>query len=147
MTKAYPTYTARRLLSSGPSLALPFDLEPGSTCGTFFQVPSDTLDRFASIYKRPGNKLSNIDKEEKGTFITPPKCYAGGGGLLSTAQDDMTFLQMIANHGEHQGKRLLKAETVDLMTTRQSPVDAGPVTFGNDEPRNQKARPSHLLSS
>jgi CubicO group peptidase (beta-lactamase class C family) len=43
----------------------------------------------------------------------------GDGGLVSTAADYSTFLQMFLNEGRWHGKRLLKQETVRLMTTNQ----------------------------
>jgi len=42
------------------------------------------------------------------------------GGLFSNAGDVARFYRMMLNGGEFKGKRLLKAETVDLMTTTQS---------------------------
>jgi CubicO group peptidase (beta-lactamase class C family) len=42
------------------------------------------------------------------------------GGLYSSAKDVAQFYRMMLNGGELDGKRLLKPETVDLMTTTQS---------------------------
>ncbi len=42
------------------------------------------------------------------------------GGLYSSAKDVGQFYRMMLNGGELDGKRLLKPETVDLMTTTQS---------------------------
>jgi CubicO group peptidase (beta-lactamase class C family) len=44
-----------------------------------------------------------------------PKFLAGGGGLVSKAEDYWRFCQMILNRGEFGGRRHLKPETVDLM--------------------------------
>jgi methyl acetate hydrolase len=43
----------------------------------------------------------------------------GDGGLLSTASDYCAFLQMLLNEGSWHGTRLLKPETVRLMTSNQ----------------------------
>jgi CubicO group peptidase (beta-lactamase class C family) len=40
----------------------------------------------------------------------------GGGGLYSTAGDYLKFVQMILNRGTEQHGRVLKPETVDLMS-------------------------------
>ena len=40
-------------------------------------------------------------------------------GLTSTATDYARFLQMLLNRGELEGARLLRPETVDLMTRNQ----------------------------
>jgi CubicO group peptidase (beta-lactamase class C family) len=45
--------------------------------------------------------------------------FSGGAGLVSTAPDYARFLQMLLNKGAMGGKRLLKAETVQLMTRNQ----------------------------
>jgi len=45
--------------------------------------------------------------------------YAGGGGLSGTAVDYGKFLQALLNKGEYDGKRILKAETIDLMLSEQ----------------------------
>lgn len=42
------------------------------------------------------------------------------GGLFSSAGDVARFYRMMLNGGEFKGRRLLKAETVELMTTTQS---------------------------
>jgi CubicO group peptidase (beta-lactamase class C family) len=46
-------------------------------------------------------------------------CMSGGGGLCSTASDYMRFCQMLLNGGELDGKRLLRRETVEMMTLDQ----------------------------
>lgn len=42
--------------------------------------------------------------------------FGGTHGLYSTAKDYWSFCQMILNNGTHNGKRILKKETVKLMT-------------------------------
>lgn len=44
---------------------------------------------------------------------------SGGGGLCSTASDYMRFCQMLLNKGELNGQRLLKPQTVEMMTKNQ----------------------------
>ena len=45
---------------------------------------------------------------------------AANGGLFSTAPDYARFCQMILNGGEYEGRRFLKSESVQLMTTVQT---------------------------
>ncbi len=54
-----------------------------------------------------------------GSILEPKNFLSGGGGLVSTMQDYTTFIQMIINGGEWQGKRILSAESVELMHTNQ----------------------------
>lgn len=44
-----------------------------------------------------------------------PEFFAGGGGLVSTAPDYLSFLRMLLNGGSLNGARILKPETVTLM--------------------------------
>jgi CubicO group peptidase (beta-lactamase class C family) len=46
-----------------------------------------------------------------------PKFLAGGGGLVSKIEDYWRFAQMIAGGGAFEGRRYLKASTVELMHT------------------------------
>ncbi len=43
------------------------------------------------------------------------------GGLFSTAADVMVFCQMIARGGTHGGTRLISRESIEMMTSRQTP--------------------------
>jgi CubicO group peptidase (beta-lactamase class C family) len=45
-----------------------------------------------------------------------PEFFAGGGGLYGTAPDYIKFTQMILNNGTGNGNRVLKPETVTLMS-------------------------------
>jgi CubicO group peptidase (beta-lactamase class C family) len=49
----------------------------------------------------------------------------GSGGLISTAPDYAIFLQAFLNGGIYGNTRILKPETVKLMTTRQTPPSEG----------------------
>ncbi len=48
-----------------------------------------------------------------------PKEFSGGGGIKSTAADYLTLLQAILNGGGLPGKRILRPQTVELMSTNQ----------------------------
>ena len=51
------------------------------------------------------------------TMVAKPQLLSGGGGLVSTAGDYARFCQMLLNGGTLDGARILKQETVKLMTT------------------------------
>src|SRR3954447_23499805 len=56
----------------------------------------------------------------QGTYVDGPrKSFAGGAGLLSTAQDYARFLEMIRRGGAIDGVRILSPRTVALMPTNQ----------------------------
>ncbi len=85
---------------------------------TFFFLPEDRLSRFTSVYgvdDKGGLKL--VEDARENSYVKGPRiCYAGGAGLLSTAEDYGSFLVMLLNGGELNGTRLLGPKTVELMT-------------------------------
>jgi len=106
--------------------------EPLDMPDTGFYVPTDKVDRFAANYTSDGKgNLTLRDDPMKSRYLIEPPFSGGGGGLVSTASDYLRFLLMVAGGGELNGKRLLKAETVKLMTTNQVSEQAGWVKFGS----------------
>lgn len=53
----------------------------------------------------------------QGDPTSKPALLSGGGGLLSTTDDYRRFAQMLLDGGQANGKRLLKASTIELMRT------------------------------
>ena len=101
---------------------------------TAFYVSSDKLDRFVVNYgPRLMGGLYVIDPVENSEFAVPPKLLSGGGGLVSTARDYMHFCQMMLNQGEFQGYRLLRPQTVAMMTCNQLPRQVYPIRFGSSQ--------------
>ena len=50
----------------------------------------------------------------------PDEVYeAGGAGLFSTVRDYLTFTQMLANGGKHNGQQIIGRKTIDLMRQNQ----------------------------
>ncbi|MBL7154742.1 MAG: beta-lactamase family protein [Phycisphaerae bacterium] len=85
---------------------------------TAFHVPAKKVDRFAVCY---GLGLSVSDDPAKSRYLKKPAMRSGGGGLVSTAPDYLRFCQMLLNKGRLDGKRLLRTETVEMMTKNQLP--------------------------
>src|SRR5690606_14941835 len=85
---------------------------------TAFYVSEDKHHRFSREYTSGPHGLTATPV---GEFLTEPKFLGGGGGLTSTMDDYIRFAQMIANGGELNGVRLMKAETIDLMRVNQLP--------------------------
>ncbi len=90
-------------------------LQPLDMHDTVFFVPESKRERVATIYR----------SGDGGTLTPLPKNYgsetffSGGGGLFSTARDYTRFAQMMLNGGELDGARILKPETIAMMTTNQ----------------------------
>ncbi len=102
---------------------------------TGFYVPPEKIERFSRLYgpARDGG-LETIVAAEGGSgnisetsFVTQPKFLSGGGGLVSTAADFMRFCLMLTGGGILDGVRLLKAETVEMMTRNQLPEALLPI--------------------
>ncbi len=123
-------------VASGESLDNFFSdriFKPLGMVDTGFFVPDDKLDRFAANYDSDGKgKLSLGDAPETSRYRNDPGLQSGGGGLVSTAADYMRFLLMIAGGGHSGSVRLLKPETVALMTTNQLPKQVGWIKFGKE---------------
>lgn len=89
-------------------------LQPLSMKDTSFILRAEKFDRLVSVWHRDsGGAL----KEQPLKMPDPPKSFNGGGGLYSTPEDYVKFMQMILRRGHGSGStRILRSETVDLMT-------------------------------
>jgi CubicO group peptidase (beta-lactamase class C family) len=89
---------------------------------TQFYLPKEKVSKLTKVYTpqegqplKPAPEKGTMDAQ--GEYVNGPrKSFSGGAGLLSTAKDYYLFLQMIANGGELNGKRILAPSTVRLMT-------------------------------
>src|SRR5215510_4749777 len=83
---------------------------------TFFNVPVEKQKRVVPLYQRLGDgTLQQVPSQP----FTPVRFFSGGGGLYSTASDYVKFMRMILNGGSLGKARILKSETVALMTRNQ----------------------------
>ncbi len=89
---------------------------------TGFYVPEDKRPRFSEVYgPDPNGGLRPSEEIEGYGFLRPPKLLSGGGGLVSTARDYMRFAQMLLSKGKLDDVRILRPETVEMMTRDQLP--------------------------
>ena len=89
-----------------------------------FAVPKGKLKRFAVNYSPSiGGKTVVYDDPKTSRYRKNPTFFAGGAGLVSTAEDYWRFSQMLLNGGELNGMRLLSRKTVELMTMDHLPSD------------------------
>ena len=109
--------------------------QPLDMVDTGFYVPPEKIDRFAGMYSPThGGGLQAIDVPEGGTgnvsetsFKKKPKFLSAGGGLVSTAADFARFCLMLSGKGILAGKRLMTAESVELMTRNHLPENLIPL--------------------
>lgn len=95
-----------------------------------------------------------VTQQRKGEWmrgeVHDPRAYemegiAGHAGLFSTARDLARYAQMVLNGGELDGVRVLKPETVELMTQPQ-PVSSGIRSLGWDKQTGYSSNKGDLLS-
>jgi CubicO group peptidase (beta-lactamase class C family) len=83
--------------------------------------PSDAQwPRVASVYNRTQTETAKggekgLEKIENSNWMSSKVYFMGAGGLMSTAEDYLSFGLMLANGGELNGKRLLSPKTVEMM--------------------------------
>jgi methyl acetate hydrolase len=87
---------------------------PLGMADTSYLLPAEKTGRLATVHQREAAAL--VESPNPATY-TPS--VRGDGGLVSTASDYSAFLQMLLNEGARRGTRLLKAESVRLMTSNQ----------------------------
>jgi methyl acetate hydrolase len=91
-------------------------LGPLAMHDTHFNVPEGALPRLVTVWKRQADGALVENPAETPARVTR---FNGGGGLSSTARDYITFVQMLLNNGELNGKRILSAESVKAMSINQ----------------------------
>ncbi|MFK7753135.1 MAG: serine hydrolase domain-containing protein [Sedimentitalea sp.] len=118
--------------------------EPLGMTQTGFSVPKDTGDRFASLYtplagdamalnatQEKDDTLRRVDRAGKSPFEAATMA-SGGGGLVGTIDDYMTFSNMLRRGGDTPNGRLLSPNTLKFMMRNHLPGDIasmGPASF------------------
>lgn len=92
--------------------------EPLGMVDTGFHVPRDQQGRLAVVYQQ-NDDTGELMPQSFPLPDAPRNYVAGGGGLVSTADDYLRFARMLLGEGEVDGVRLLKPETVRLMRTNR----------------------------
>jgi CubicO group peptidase (beta-lactamase class C family) len=103
-------------------------LTPLGMTDTDFYVPPAKRDRAAVVYQQDA-ATSSLKPVPFPQYDTPPDFTAGGGGLISTLDDYLTFARMLLAGGELNGKRYLQRETVDAMRTNRLTAEQRAIPF------------------
>ncbi len=92
--------------------------EPLAMADTSYFLPEDKLSRFTGVFGiGKDGKAGPVDDPKDTAYVKGPRvCYAGGAGLLATAEDYARFLLMLQSGGEWGGVHILSPKTVELMT-------------------------------
>jgi CubicO group peptidase (beta-lactamase class C family) len=96
-------------------------LDPLKMTNTRYVIPESDRSRFAALYNRSEDGvLTRVPDEQANSFNTKDWALKPGGfGLTATLDDYMKFTQMLVNKGQLGKVRILKPETVKLMSTSQ----------------------------
>jgi CubicO group peptidase (beta-lactamase class C family) len=104
--------------------------EPLGMNDTYFYLPPAKSQRLVKVITDDINhRLINTSGDFFNYPLLDGTYYSGGAGLSSTIKDYATFLQMMVNGGEYNGKRLLARRSVELMTSNQ----IGDLSLGSDK--------------
>ena len=95
---------------------------------TDFFVPTAKRGRAAVVY-RQDDKTGKLNPVPFKQYDTAPNFCGGGGGLISTVDDYLKFARMLFSKGEFEGKRYLKAGTVELMCTNRLTPEQRAIPF------------------
>jgi CubicO group peptidase (beta-lactamase class C family) len=110
---------------SGQTLAQFFRhriLDPLAMHDTDFHVAPAARQRLAECYvRRPQEPLGRPGPSFEGDLTAAPRFFSGGAGLLSTVHDYLRFCNVVLDQGRHGALRLLRPETLRLMTTNHLP--------------------------
>jgi CubicO group peptidase (beta-lactamase class C family) len=90
-------------------------LRPLKMVDTDFWIPPAKQHRAAKTYVIDPKVGARTPATAPSQDVVPKLC-SGGGGLISTADDYLKFTRMLLGMGQTDGVRLLKPETVALMT-------------------------------
>jgi CubicO group peptidase (beta-lactamase class C family) len=93
--------------------------EPLGMVDTGFATTPASADRIPGYFMgdMAGGRPTPQPVSTPAEWTVPPVFPSGAGGLLSTIDDCFAFARLMRNRGEHDGRRLLSAESVTLMTT------------------------------
>ncbi len=94
---------------------------------TAFHVPPDKAGRLAIVYESVDAALRRTEDPDADEITEDIPLLSAGGGLASTALDYLRFTRMLQRRGEVDGVRLLRPDTVDLMTRNHLPSSLTPI--------------------
>lgn len=97
-------------------------LKPLDMRDTGFVVPADKVERLTCHYEFRNDRLVCTDRAAASPFLKRAEALSGGGGwdysypgIVTTVRDWWRFMEMLRNHGQLEGVRILSPNTVKLM--------------------------------
>ncbi len=96
-------------------------LAPLAMNDTGFVVHAPDMDRLTTNYLLHSGNLVPVDMPPKTEYAVPASFPAGGGGLVSTADDYLRFMRMVANGGHHGDRQIIAPEAAKLVVSNLLP--------------------------
>jgi CubicO group peptidase (beta-lactamase class C family) len=97
-----------------------------------YNIADDDWHRLAEVYA-PGEDGGLVNATARAPNINSYRAndtiFSGGGGLAGTALDYLRFAQMLLNQGELDGVRILKPETVALISRNHLTPEQGALNW------------------
>ncbi|HEY6514886.1 MAG TPA: serine hydrolase domain-containing protein, partial [Steroidobacteraceae bacterium] len=106
--------------------------EPLGMHDTGFYAPADKQDRLVTGYVGQNGKLAPFEPWNQ-LYAKRPSFLAGDSGLVSTADDYSAFARFMLSGTAPNGRRLLQAETLRIMTANRltpAQIAAGQLILG-----------------
>jgi CubicO group peptidase (beta-lactamase class C family) len=110
---------------------------------TFFQVPEDKVHRLAEVFEVAIGQSYSVSKNPERDRLSKPILLTGGGGLVSTLDDYAKFSCMLLNQGAYNGVRVLKEETVKMMTVNHLAHDGDLAQLSYDHSFSEVVGPGY----
>jgi CubicO group peptidase (beta-lactamase class C family) len=109
--------------------------EPLRMADTGFWLSPERAARLPGHYQSDGETKQLTEKPGNGPaeWDHPPVFPSGAGGLVSTADDFLTFARMLLDKGVHGGTRVLSERSVTAMTTNHltpAQIESGGMFLG-----------------
>jgi CubicO group peptidase (beta-lactamase class C family) len=99
-----------------------------------FWVPEAKWTRLATLYDRgPDDTIVRATGAAQDGYRSQPIFESGAGGLVSTTDDYLRFVQMLLNGGQLDGVRIVSPKSIELMSSDllgDLPVFGGPMLPG-----------------
>jgi len=95
---------------------------------TFFWCPPEKRARMAKLY-RINPETDRLQDVSYAHAEEEPAFEGGGGGLISTADDYLKFARMMLGKGDVDGVRLVKSQTIEMMTRNRLTDDQRQIPF------------------
>ncbi len=104
----------------------------GMTDTNFCVDQSDLSTRLTSMYRDEEGTLKLIENGVNSKYACPTKVVSYSGGLAGTISDYYRFAQMLLDNGQFEGKQVMSANSVKLLSTPQQFVHEGDWIKGAD---------------